>query len=442
MAWLKSAMNKAAEASGRSSFGDVVRSHTGYISLPGNDIFKDALMLRDRVLQKSRNMNSYKEAIRMLEEVSVSSKGEDRVQLIRSWLVSLQEIERQNAASAQNNNEQHSKEPHTPIDKNQTPENPDVVLYYDPDLGVSPLNFRDVLLQSQALEGITMSMIVGAPNEEEILLLHDLYRMCLTGGEEVHDVLVKRILDLSKAFSVYNEEVLANKKELLHFAQDAIAGLKINVEILRIDSEISEIHQNLKKMEHHKLAIDSGPKISDVTVEVIKESVSPVTLCCRLESLLLKKKLLTNGDTPHDHAYKVDKLKVLSESLLNSASKTENRISDHRQQKEEALYFRVAKTSEVSQIEKELGAEIKVLEKQREELETELKKVKSMLAVANGRLQDAAEEREQFDDANNQLLVHFKSKVGMSWTQRRTNSRRKLFIVEQKRILVVHLLSF
>ena len=44
----------------------------------------------------------------MLEEVSVSSKGEDRVQLLRTWLVSLQEIERQNTASAQNN-EQHSK---------------------------------------------------------------------------------------------------------------------------------------------------------------------------------------------------------------------------------------------------------------------------------------------------------------------------------------------
>ena len=45
------------------------------------------------------------------------------------------------------------------------------------------------------------------------------------------------------------------------------------------------------------------------------------------------------------------------------------------QQKEEALYFRVAKTSEVSQIEKELGAEIKELEKQRDKLETELIKV-------------------------------------------------------------------
>nr|KAJ0221267.1 hypothetical protein LSAT_V11C200091170 [Lactuca sativa] len=410
MAWLRSAMNRAAEVSGRSAFRDVVRSHTGYISLPGNADSKDDKKLVDR---KARNMNSYKEAIRRLEEVSVSSKGEERVQLLRRWLVSLREIERQNAVSTEND-EKNSKEICTPNDKNHSPGNPDVELYYDPNLGVSPVNFRDVLLHSQALEGITMSMIVGAPNKEEILLLHELFGLCLTGGEEIHDVIVNRILDLSKAFSVYDDEVLAKRKELLQFAQDAIAGLKLNVDILRIDSEVSEIHRNLKKFEHHQLSIESDPTsldaTSDVTLEVIKESVSPIRLCCRLESLLLKKKLLNSGDTPNDHACKIDKLKVLSESLLSSASNSEKRVSDHRQQKEEALYFRVAKTSEVTQIEKELGAEINELEKQRDKLETELKKVKNLLAVANGRLQNATEEREQFDDANNQLLVHFKSK--------------------------------
>lgn len=65
------------------------------------------------------------------------------------------------------------------------------------------------------------------------MLLHELFRLCLTRGEEVHDVTVKRILDLSKAFSVYDDEVLAKRRELLQFAQEAIAGLKVNADILR-----------------------------------------------------------------------------------------------------------------------------------------------------------------------------------------------------------------
>lgn len=77
-------------------------------------------------LQKARNMNSYKEAIRRLEEVSVSSKGEERVQLLRRWLVSLREIERQNAVSTEND-EKNSKEICTPNDKNHSPGNPDVL---------------------------------------------------------------------------------------------------------------------------------------------------------------------------------------------------------------------------------------------------------------------------------------------------------------------------
>ncbi|KAI7736796.1 hypothetical protein M8C21_011231 [Ambrosia artemisiifolia] len=368
-------------------------------------------MLHDRFA--ALNITSYKEAVRRLDELSVSIQGEERVQLLRRWLDALREIERLSAGSDEND-EENSDETYTSTDNNFTPEKSDVVLYYDQDLGISPVNFRDVFLHSQALEGITMSMILGAPNEEEILLLHELFGLCLTGGEEVHDVIVNRILDLSKAFSVYDDEVLAKRNELLQLARDAITGLKVNADILRIDSEVSEIHQNLKSIELEELRINcdefSLDATSDATLEVIRESVSPIRLCCRLESLLLKKRLLNNGDTPGAHAYKVDKLKVLSESLLSSASKTEQRISDHRQQKEEALHFRVARTSEVSQIEKDLAAEISVLEKQQDELEHDLKKIKGSLAAAYAQLQNAREEREQFDDANNRLLVHFKLK--------------------------------
>ncbi|MQM06839.1 hypothetical protein Taro_039662 [Colocasia esculenta] len=106
----------------------------------------------------------------------------------------------------------------------------------------------------------------------------------------------------------------------------------------------------------------------------------------------------------------VDKLKVLAESLANSSSKAEKRIAEHRTQKEEALNFRVAKANEVSGTEKELAAEIAALEKQRDELEAELKKVNISLAAARARFNKTKEERDQFDEASNQIITHLKSK--------------------------------
>lgn len=128
--------------------------------------------------------------MKRLEEAAVSSRGDERVQVLTRWLRSLQEIEAafggldgsvsQNVSSIDPNSLK------TPLarvciylshclcvsvyghalyflcflgfmcfDVNSCAQ----VLFYDADIGGAPMNFRDVFLYSQALEGITLSMV-------------------------------------------------------------------------------------------------------------------------------------------------------------------------------------------------------------------------------------------------------------------------------------------
>ncbi|KAL8483963.1 hypothetical protein ACS0TY_026597 [Phlomoides rotata] len=392
MAWIRSAVSRAVEVGGNNNLSRAVRSYAD--TVVNQAVVGGAKLFQDRY--GARNLPNFKLAAKRLEEVSVSCRGIERVQLLRRWLVSLKQIERLNEAV----NAEY-------LDNSQ----PTVVLYYDPDLGGEPLNFRDVFLHSQALEGITLSLILEEPNEEELSLLQGIFRLCLTGGKEALDVTVSSVQDLSKAFSTYTEEVLAKREELLQYAQDAMAGLKVNAEIVRIDSEVSNIHRQLDDMKD-QLPVSgcemSSEKSYGMSMENLNDALTHVRLCSRLAELLLRKKLIMkNGHSPADHNKKVDKLKVLSESLASSASKAEKRISDNRLQKEEALSFRIAKSSEVSILEKEMAAEIKALEMRKDELEEELKKVKTALNSVHLRLHNAREERDQFEEASNQIIQHF-----------------------------------
>ncbi|KAJ0028232.1 hypothetical protein Pint_35508 [Pistacia integerrima] len=239
---------------------------------------------------------------------------------------------------------------------------------------------------------------------------------------------------------------------------------------LRIDAEACSLMEKLDKIKPIQQLSNESDKLSE---EDLKEALGQIQLCSKLEELLLKKKSLSNGDSPELHAEKVHKLKIFAESLANSTSQAEKRILDHRfllnylrtafdililltpiflirSQKEEALNFRLAKAKEIGQLEKifvfqsfletlhlyiscyllvkfckapikcifqELATEIREFEKQKDELETELKKVlnfhlhvSTSLAVSRARLRNAREEREQFDDASNEILMHLKSK--------------------------------
>ncbi|KAG6763621.1 hypothetical protein POTOM_031049 [Populus tomentosa] len=465
MSWLRSAVSKAVEAGNNNNLTRAVKTYAdSVVHQAGQAVAEGAKILQDRI--GNRNYKSAKQTAKRLEDASISCRGLERVLLLRRWVVVLKQFEKLSGGFAEDKQ--------TPVEQNVGPDvssgsprktSLPMVLYYDSDVGGEPMTFRDVFLQSQALEGISMSMILEAPNEEEISLLLEVFRLCLTGGQEVHNAIVSSIQDLASAFASYQDEVLVKREELLQFAQDAITGLKINTDLARIDAEAKVLKNKLDGSMHtDKPSIEDQEKVSDekakATIKALKEALAQIRICSRLEGLLLKKQTLSLGDSPEIHAQKVDvamcqvfdmlnidlkkslplavdKLKVLSESLASSTSKAEKRILDHRLQKEEALKVRVAKADEANEkekiiaitswvilkaalvfpcfifgiyVQKEIVAEISVLEKQRDELEAELKKVNISLAAANGRLRNAREERDQFVEANSQIVEHLKTK--------------------------------
>ncbi|CAN1257792.1 hypothetical protein LINPERPRIM_LOCUS9704 [Linum perenne] len=410
MSWLKSAVSKAVEVGKENNLTRAVKNYAdSVVHQAGQAVSEGAKILQDRILQATRNYRSVKQTIKRLEEAAVSCRGQDRILLMRRWLNVLKEAEKSEAASLEDNKNK-------ALDQNiQHDDARESIMYYDADVGGEPLPFRDIFLQSQALEGITLSMILHAPLEDEIALLLEIFGVCLTGGKEVHVAILSSIQDLATAFTKYKEEVLVKREELLQFVQGAITGLKINAELVRIDAEAVDLRNKLDGMTVHKKPIsETQEKESDgaanAAIEALRQALAKIRICSRLEGLLLKKKSLTLGDTPEIHAQKVDKLKVLTESLASSVSKSEKRILDHRSQKEEALKVRVSKADETSEKEKEIVAEITGLEKERDELEAQLKKVNISLAAANARLNNAREEREQFEDANSQIVQHLKAK--------------------------------
>ncbi|KAG6758422.1 hypothetical protein POTOM_038769 [Populus tomentosa] len=451
MSWLRSAVSKAVEAGNKNNLTRAVKNYAdSVVHQAGQAVSEGAKILQDRI--GNRNYKSAKQTAKRLEEVAISCRGLERVLLLRRWLVVLKQFNKPSGGLSED--KQTSVEQNVGPDESKgSPRNRTLpmVLYYDSDVGGEPLTFWDVFLQSQALEGITTSMflvnalrtvpfltkgtdyhflpiqILEAPNEEEISLLLEVFRLCLTGGQEVHNAIVSSIQDLASAFASYQDEVLVKREELLQFAQNAITGLKINVHLARIDAEATVLRNKLDGIMHsQKPSSEDQEKVFDekakATIEALKEALAQIRICSRLEGLLLKKKTLNLGDSPDIHAQKVDKLKVLSESLASSTSKGEKRITDHRLQKEEALKVRVVKADEANEKEKEIVAEVSALEKQRDKLEAELKMVlplslslslspvNASLAVANARLHDAREERDQFDEANNQIVEHLKTK--------------------------------
>ncbi|XP_051142668.1 uncharacterized protein LOC127259395 isoform X2 [Andrographis paniculata] len=411
MSWLRSAVNKAVEVGNKNNLTLTFKNYAdSVVHHAGQAVAEGAKILQDRI--GGPNYRSFKQTVKRLEEASVSCRGRERIELMKRWLVALKESEKSSISTFEDKSKSTEQQPQID-ERKDSPRKQPMVLYYDSDMGGDPLTFRDVFLYSQALEGISICMILEAPNDKEVSMLLELFGLCLTGGKEVHYAIVSSIQDLAKAFSRYQDEV--KREELLQFAEGAITGLKVNADIQRIDADIFTLKKQLDELgsaharhgDDHEMNVkkSSGPKIED-----LKEALAHIRICSRLEALLQKKKALKYGDTAEIHTQKIDKLKILLESLASSSAKAEKRISDNRIQKDDALKFRVNKASEVGEIEKELAAEIADLERQRDELEVQLKKVNTALSGAKARLHNITEERDQFFEANDEVVTHLKAK--------------------------------
>ncbi|XP_020107678.1 uncharacterized protein LOC109723660 [Ananas comosus] len=411
MSWWRSAVRKAVEVGGKNhlsrsvkNYADSVVHHAGQAVAGGAKAFHDRIGVR--------SFRSFEQTAKRLEQIAVSCHGVERVQLLRRWLLALKQVERASEAPA---DDKILKKQRSSDELNTSSKSYSLDLFFDSDIGAEPMNFRDVFLHSHALEGITLSTILEAPNDEEVSLLLEIFGLCLTGGKEVQNAVMSSIQDLAKAFSNYQDEVLVKREELLQFAQSAISGLKLNADLARLDSEAEKLQKKIYSMEALRVPsnedhYEASENTNIPTEEVLKEALAEVRLCARMEALILKKKSINRGDSLEIHSQKVDKLKVLAESLTNSASKAEKRILDQRHQKEEALNFHIIKSKEVNGLEKELVDEIAGLEKQKDQLEAELKKINISLTAAVRRLKKTREERDKFDEASNKILLHLKAK--------------------------------
>ncbi|KAF2568796.1 hypothetical protein F2Q68_00028075 [Brassica cretica] len=225
MSWLRSAVHKAVEVggTGKNNLTRTVRNYADSVVLTaGNAVSEGAKLIHDRI--GSRNVKSFSLEVKRLEEVSVSSRGGERVQLLRRWLVSLREVERMSLDQIQPSSEEA---------KDFT-----AVCYVDPGLPGEPMTFRDVFLHSEALEGMVLSMILEAPNEEEVQMLLELFGLSLSGEKEVHEAVIQNVQDLAAVFSKYKDEVLKKPVSLMEDGKGCVVLRGLEEEVVYSANDI------------------------------------------------------------------------------------------------------------------------------------------------------------------------------------------------------------
>ncbi|KAF5197928.1 Rootletin [Thalictrum thalictroides] len=259
MSWIRSAVSKAVEVGGKNNLTRTVRNYAdSVVQQAGQAVAEGAKLLQDRI--GARNFKSFRHTVKRLEEVAVSCRGEERLLLLRRWLVALKDIERISAGSLD--------EKEKDLDQTQTSndsmdsrrQQPSLVLYYDSDLGGVPMNFKDVFLHSLALEGITMSMMgrrtLGEPRPSkfEMMWLEATLLPLMKEWWESFDeqqraglLLWKKFALLKKKLNVWNRESFGHLRTKINVGLEGVASIDRKEEGNKLSMEEHRTRKILKE---------------------------------------------------------------------------------------------------------------------------------------------------------------------------------------------------
>nr|GEX22326.1 hypothetical protein [Tanacetum cinerariifolium] len=262
------------------------------------------------------NMRSYKEAVRMLEEVAVSSQGEERVQLLRRWLASLKEIERLDSGSAEYD-EKYLEEPHTATYRIDSPGKSDVVSRKHPTQSVLPS-----FIVSSLPSCTTLTSFLGSKQFTQVTNAATSSQPTSAVRNTLGKEQVPQDLGMSASDAALREYCVRNYHQLLPIIAEKVHQEKVrghSESPMKKDSKRRTVFKRPDKGVFHMLG-DKGKSLSAYSNEsgvgrttvAVETSKSATRVLVQGKQSLLLKNVVTK-EHPHEGWNRCQEVKIMQE---------------------------------------------------------------------------------------------------------------------------------